>query len=70
MKQDYYGIFLGLIRKSSIPMLAEKSGVAVSTIRNWLHGRATPSILNFEAVANALGYKVVLEKKTPDLWNI
>jgi transcriptional regulator with XRE-family HTH domain len=43
--------------------IASKSGVAVSTVMNMRLGRNT-SLANFEAVCNALGYRVTVEKVT------
>jgi len=38
-------------------------GVTYSTISRWECHRNTPTILNFEAWANALGYDVMLVKR-------
>ncbi len=42
----------------SLTRLAKRSGVADRTIANWAHDN--PQIHNFEAVANSVGYRLVL----------
>lgn len=39
--------------------LSKRSGVFKNTILEWRH-RTNPSLTNFEACANALGYKIML----------
>jgi 2,3-bisphosphoglycerate-independent phosphoglycerate mutase len=44
--------------------IAKRSGVHGNTILTWRASRV-PSISNFEAVANALGYELHLVRRTP-----
>jgi transcriptional regulator with XRE-family HTH domain len=44
--------------------IADQSGVNTNTIYTWRRSRV-PSITNFEAVANALGYKLCLVEMPP-----
>jgi transcriptional regulator with XRE-family HTH domain len=40
--------------------VAEKSGVAYKTLVSWLYKKRSPTLTNFRAAANALGYEIVL----------
>jgi transcriptional regulator with XRE-family HTH domain len=51
-------------RKVSISEIADESGINKNTIYTWRISRV-PSITNFEAVANALGYKLRLVEIPP-----
>ena len=55
-------ILLIAIKGHSIPEISDESGVAESTIRYWLRGEASPSMGNFEAVMNVLGWYCVWSK--------
>lgn len=43
--------------------IAEASGVSASTLRRWRAGEREPSLAAIEAVANALGYSIVLRRR-------
>jgi predicted transcriptional regulator len=38
--------------------IADRSGVASSTIRKWRNGVRSPRVMELEAVVNALGFKI------------
>lgn len=47
----------------TIREIAEKSGVAASTIYDWINYDRTPSVDSAQWVIDALGYKINLEDK-------
>ena len=47
----------------SFKKLAEKSGVADSTILKWETGESSPNIDKLQKVLNALGYKLQIVRK-------
>lgn len=47
----------------SFKKLAEKSGVADSTILKWETGESSPTIDELQKVLNALGYKLQIVRK-------
>ncbi|CAB4127089.1 hypothetical protein UFOVP78_46 [uncultured Caudovirales phage] len=58
-------LMLDLFRKldasgCSVEALTNRSGVAKNVISNWRVGAAAPFLGNVEAVAQALGYRLVL----------
>lgn len=42
----------------TLDALAKKSGVSTRTLRRWRVGETIPSIVDVDAVLNALGYKL------------
>ena len=42
--------------------LVKKSGVAITTINNWIYSGVEPSVVNAERVLAAMGYKLTIEK--------
>jgi DNA-binding phage protein len=40
--------------------VSEKSGVGYKTLVSWLYKKRTPTLTNFRAAANAVGYELVL----------
>lgn len=48
------------LRNRSLANLSEESGVARKTLMSWLYKRRSPTLTNFRAAANALGYEIVL----------
>lgn len=58
--------FIAEIKKDwlyKIGKLAYKSGVSYFTIYDWVRGRKTPTLVNAQKVANAMGYELRLVKK-------
>lgn len=49
--------------------LAKRVGLTSQSLTNWKGGVHTPSIIDFEIVANAVGYELKLVKKQNDLDN-
>jgi transcriptional regulator with XRE-family HTH domain len=44
----------------TVAQLAKKLGVHSQTINNWRHGNAAPPLDQLEALAQVLGYRIVL----------
>jgi DNA-binding phage protein len=55
--------FLSEISKFGAKRAARKSGVAYTTILNWLHYKAMPTLDNAQKVANAIGMEFLLFDK-------
>lgn len=55
----------GLIDASNMPAgaLADCVGCHKVTLSRWKHGEATPTILDVEALAQVLGYELVLQRR-------
>ena len=51
-----------LIRSVGIREVARRSGVPASRIHDWLSGRRPMYLHRVEALARAVGYKLVLER--------
>ena len=47
-----------LPNRGDVPQLAAKTGVSVTTVRQWVRGEAVPGLDNLLATANALGVSV------------
>lgn len=52
-----------IFTESSLPLIAERAGYDVSTLRVWYRA-GDPRLTHFTNVASALGYELVLRKKT------
>lgn len=52
----------GLMQHKGLTMaqLSETSGVASKTLKSWLYKLRSPTLTNFRAAANAMGYEIVL----------
>jgi transcriptional regulator with XRE-family HTH domain len=50
-------------RGLSLNQVARAAGFSPNDVRRWEHGLHVPSVLNFLAVINALGYEVRLVKR-------
>jgi DNA-binding phage protein len=50
-------------RGLSLNQVAYATGFSQNDVSRWEHGRHVPSVLNFEAVVNALGYEVLLVQR-------
>jgi hypothetical protein len=48
---------------ASHPTVARAAGFSRNDIRRWEDGQHVPSVLNFQAVINALGYELRLVKR-------
>lgn len=46
--------------------LARASGVTNVAISHWRHGKSSPRLIEFETVAQAMGYRLVLEPIEPE----
>jgi transcriptional regulator with XRE-family HTH domain len=70
-KPEGHGIGLLLaelrrIRQSrglSLKQVARAAGFSQNDVSRWEHGEHVPSVLNFQAVINALGYEVRLVRR-------
>lgn len=51
-------------RRIDFPSLGARAGVCPRTVAQWRIDR-TPNLVNFVAVAEALGFEVRLERKSP-----
>lgn len=40
--------------------VSDRSGVGLKTLLSWLYRKRTPTLTNFRAAANAIGYEIVL----------
>jgi len=51
-----------LLIKREIPCAycARKSGISLPTLYKWFKGRNVPTISNFQAALNAIGYELVI----------
>lgn len=47
----------------TLTQVAEKSGVNEATINNWENGIYTPTVNNYEAVLNAMGFALEITLK-------
>jgi len=52
-----------IFAESSLPLIAERAGYSISTLRVWYRA-GDPRLTPFTDVASALGYELVLRKKT------
>jgi len=55
--------FLKEIKKFGIYKVANKSGVSVSTIKSWVYFNVTPSLINAQKVADAMGLEFLIFDK-------
>lgn len=55
--------FLVEVKKVGASKLAKASGVSAYTIRGWMQGRITPTLVNAQKVANAMGLEFLLFDK-------
>jgi transcriptional regulator with XRE-family HTH domain len=63
---DFLLAELRRIRQSrglSLNQVARAAGFSRNDIRRWEHGQHVPSVLNFQAVINALGYELRLVRR-------
>ena len=44
----------------------KRSGVSTSAMRKWRTGERTPRVLEFDAVAQALGFEITIRRKKDD----
>jgi transcriptional regulator with XRE-family HTH domain len=68
MNADFLLAQLRRIRQSrglSVCQVARTAGFTQNDVRRWEAGGVTPSVLNFQAVVNALGYEVRLVRRVP-----
>ena len=54
----YQEALINAIGKKSIKQISDISGISENTIRCWLWGKSTPTVLNYVAVINACGYQL------------
>jgi len=50
------------LRGASITWLSVKTNLTTQSISNWRKGSNAPNILAVEEMANAMGYKLILQK--------
>jgi transcriptional regulator with XRE-family HTH domain len=55
-------------RGLSLNQVARAAGFSQNDVSRWEHGEHVPSVLNFQAVINVLGYEVRLVQRD-DRWN-
>jgi NADH:ubiquinone oxidoreductase subunit 3 (subunit A) len=60
----FLGSFLRPTRPTSQKYIAYESGVSPKTISDWRY-RSAPSLANFEAALNALGYQLKIVERQP-----
>jgi transcriptional regulator with XRE-family HTH domain len=53
-------------QRASQEDIAKRSGVSSSAMRKWRTGDRSPRMLEFDAIANALGYSLVIRRKKDD----
>lgn len=55
--------FISEVKKFGANKVANISGVSVYTVRGWVQGRITPTLVNAQKVANAMGLEFLLFDK-------